>query len=201
MIRKTMRIGEVRTSIKLEPEFWSYLKEVAQTRSIRLSRLVNEVAMASPERTNLASTLRTFSLVHAQLRWQGLEQELQKLTLAGSSHDLTRVLDACPLPCLVLGEDRIVQRLNQAFASWLHVDGRGVLGQRLDNVMITRGPSMPELWQRVFGGVAHKGRFNATYVSPGKVRTAQALAIGLSAADGASASACLIIFETLAGRA
>jgi hypothetical protein len=57
------------------------------------------------------------------------------------------------------------------------------------------------LWQRVFGGVAHKGRFNATYVSPGKVRTAQALAIGLSAADGASASACLIIFETLAGRA
>jgi hypothetical protein len=49
--------------------------------------------------------------------------------------------------------------------------------------------------------VAHKGRFNATYVSPGKVRTAQALAIGLSAADGASASACLIIFETLAGRA
>ena len=40
-----MRIGEVRTSIKLEPEFWSYLKEVAQARSIRLSRLVNEVAM------------------------------------------------------------------------------------------------------------------------------------------------------------
>ncbi len=27
MIRKTMRIGEVRTSIKLEPEFWGYLKE------------------------------------------------------------------------------------------------------------------------------------------------------------------------------
>ena len=196
-----MRIGEVRTSIKLEPEFWNYLKEVAQARSIRLSRLVNEVAMASPERTNLASTLRTFSLVHAQLRWQGLEQELQKLILAGNSHDLTRVLDACPLPCLLLGQDRIVKRLNQAFASWLHVDGRGVLGQRLDNVMITRGPSMPELWQRVFGGASHKGRFNATYVSPGKVRTAQALAIGLSAVDGSSASGCLIIFETLAGRA
>ena len=60
MIRKTMRIGEVRTSIKLEPEFWSYLKEVADSRGIRLSRLVNDVAAASPERTNLASTLRTF---------------------------------------------------------------------------------------------------------------------------------------------
>ncbi|MGH6917925.1 MAG: ribbon-helix-helix domain-containing protein [Geminicoccaceae bacterium] len=200
MIRKTMRIGEVRTSIKLEPEFWGYLKEVAQDRSIRLSRLVNEVAMASPERTNLASTLRTFSLVHAQLRWQGLEQELQKLTLAGNTQDLTRVLDACPLPCLLLSEDRVIKRLNQAFASWLHVDGRGVLGQRLDNVMITRGPCMPELWQRVFGGMAHKARFNATYVSPGKVRTAQALAIGLSTVNGSGSGACLVIFETLAGR-
>ncbi len=195
-----MRIGEVRTSIKLEPEFWSYLKEVAQERAIRLSRLVNEVAIASPERTNLASTLRTFSLVHAQLRWQALEQELQKLTLAGNTQDLARVLDACPLPCLLLSDDRVIKRLNQAFASWLHVDGRGVLGQRLDNVMITRGPCMPELWQRVFGGAAHKARFNATYVSPGKVRTAQALAIGLSAVNGASSGACLVIFETLAGR-
>src|ERR687891_1977503 len=165
MIRKTMRIGEVRTSIKLEPEFWGYLKEVAQDRSIRLSRLVNEVAMASPERTNLASTLRTFSLVHAQLRWQGLEQELQKLTLAGNTQDLTRVLDACPLPCLLLSEDRVIQRLNQAFAAWLHVDGRGVLGQRLDNIMILRGADMPALWQRIFGD-GGKGRFNATYVSP-----------------------------------
>src|SRR5690349_5689940 len=64
MIRKTMRIGEVRTSIKLEPDFWSYLKEVAEQRRLRLSALVNEVASATPDRTNLASTLRTFALVH-----------------------------------------------------------------------------------------------------------------------------------------
>ncbi len=196
-----MRIGEVRTSIKLEPEFWSYLKEVAQIRSIRLSRLVNEVAMASPERTNLASTLRTFSLVHAQLRSQGLEQELQKLTLAGNTQDLSRVLDASPLPCLLLSEDRVIRRFNQAFAGWLHIDGRGVLGQRLDNVMIMRGPCMPDLWQRVFDGASGKARFNATYVSPGKVRTAQALAIGLSKVSGSVHGACLVIFETLAGRA
>ena len=61
MIRKTMRIGEVRTSIKLEKEFWSYLKDVAEERGIRLSTLVNEVAEATPERTNLASTLRTWA--------------------------------------------------------------------------------------------------------------------------------------------
>jgi predicted DNA-binding ribbon-helix-helix protein len=201
MIRKTMRIGEVRTSIKLEPEFWSYLKEVAESRSIRLSRLVNDVAAATPERTNLASTLRTFCLIHAQLRWRGLERELEQLTLAGNTRDLPRVLDACPLPCLLLNQDRTIRRLNQAFATWLHVDARGVLGQRLDNIMILRGPSMPGLWERIFGEGGGRGRFNATYVSPGKVRTAQALAIGLSsAAATAQARACLIMFETLAGR-
>jgi hypothetical protein len=64
-----------------------------------------------------------------------------------------------------------------------------------------RGPCMPELWQRVFGASAGKARFNSTYVSPGKVRTAQALAIGLSPEpSGSNATACLVIFETLAGR-
>jgi predicted DNA-binding ribbon-helix-helix protein len=201
MIRKTMRIGAVRTSIKLEPEFWGYLKEVAEGRSLRLSRLVNDVASATPDRTNLASTLRTFCLIHARLRWQGMERELEKLTLAGNTQDLPRVLDACPLPCLLLNEDRTVKRQNQAFLAWLHVDARGVIGQRLDNLMILRGSGMPQLWQRVFGDPGAKGTFNATYVSPGKVRTAQALAVGLSATAGANPGrACLIMFETLAGR-
>ena len=173
---------------------------MADSRNIRLSRLVNDVASATPERTNLASTLRTFCLIHAQLRWRGLERELEQLNLAGNTQDLPRVLDACPLPCLLLSADRTVKRLNQAFAAWLHVDGRGVLGQRLDNIMILRGADMPALWQRIFGD-GGKGRFNATYVSPGKVRTAQALAVGLSPRPGANPlRACLIIFETLAGR-
>ena len=204
MIRKTMRIGEVRTSIKLEPEFWGYLKEVADGRSIRLSRLVNEVANASPERTNLASTLRTFCLIHARLRWQGLQGELERLTLAGNTADLTRVLDACPLPCLLLAEDRTIRRANQAFSGWLNVDERGVVGQRLDNIMILRGPGMQEMWRRVLVESPTSGRFNATYVSPGKVRSAQAHAIGLQAVEGAAANpgrTCLVIFETLAGRA
>jgi len=202
MIRKTMRIGEVRTSIKLEPEFWDYLKEVADGRQIRMSRLVNEVARASPERTNLASTLRTFCLIHARLRWQGLEQELEKLALAGNTADLARVLDACPLPCLLLDEERTIRRLNKAFAAWLNVDERGVVGQRIDHIMILRGAGMQEMWRRIFHEPGADGRFNATYVSPGKVRTAQALAVGLAGADAASGGsrAGLVIFETLAGR-
>ena len=97
MIRKTMRIGEVRTSIKLEKEFWSYLKEVADERNLRLSALVNEIADATPDRTNLASTLRTFALTHARLRSQTQQRELEQLSLAGNTQ-IWRAYSK-PAPC------------------------------------------------------------------------------------------------------
>ena len=66
MIPKTMRVGAIRTSLRLEPEFWGYLKEVAQARGLRLTALVNEVAEATPDRASLASALRVFALLHAR---------------------------------------------------------------------------------------------------------------------------------------
>lgn len=201
MIRKTMRIGDVRTSIKLEAEFWNYLKEVADSRSIRLSALVNEIAQASPDRTNLASTLRTFSLIHARLRSQNMQRELDRLALAGNTQDLVRVLEACPLPCLVLDTERIVKQLNRAFALWLNLDARATVGQRLDNIMILRGPGMKEMWASLIDGRLGRAGFNATYVSPGKVRTAQAIAVALGGGTPqAQRRGYIVMFETLAGR-
>ena len=133
MIRLTMRIGEVRTSIKLEKEFWSYLKEIGDERNIRLSALVNEIACATPERTNLASTLRTYALTQRRLRSQTLQREVDRLALAGNAQDLARVLEACPMPCLVLDGDRTIRQLNRAFALWLDLDPRARVGLRLNN--------------------------------------------------------------------
>lgn len=201
MIRKTMRIGEVRTSIKLENEFWSYLKEIADMRSMRLSALVNEVAEASPERTNLASTLRTFALIHARLRSQSLQRELDKLAIAGSTQDLMRVMESCPLPCVVLDGERQIRQINRTFALWLNVDSKATLGMRLDNIMILRGPGMRDMWSSLLDGRMARAGFNATYVSPGKVRTAQAIAVALSApASDPGRRGCVVMFETLAGR-
>lgn len=203
MIRKTMRIGEARTSIKLEKEFWSYLKEIADERGIRLSTLVNEVASATPDRTNLASTLRTFALMHARLRCQNLQRELERLSLAGNTQDLTRILEACPLPCLVLDSDRGIRQLNRAFAQWLNVDPRATVGRKLDNIMILRGPGLKDLWAGLVDGRLQRAGFNATYVSPGKVRTAQAMAVALSGVTepgGRPQRGCVVVFETLAGR-
>ena len=201
MIRKTMRVGEVRTSIKLEPEFWSYLKEVADERRTRVSAVVNDVARSTPQRTNLASTLRTYALAHARLQAQTLRGQLERLALAGNTQDLGRVLEACPLPCLLLDGERAIRQLNRAFALWLNLDAAATLGLRLDNIMILRGSSMREMWAALAEGRLARASFNATYVSPGKVRTSQAVALGLAGnvAPG-QPRPCLVIFETLAGR-
>lgn len=201
MIRKTMRVGDVRTSIKLEAEFWGYLKEVADEKRSRVSAVVNEIARATPERTNLASTLRTFALSHARLQAQTLRGQLERLALAGNTQDLARVLEACPLPCLVLDAERAIRQLNRAFTLWLNVDAKATLGLRLDNVMILRGTSMREMWAALGEGRLSRSSFNATYVSPGKVRTSQAVALSLDGnVESGQRRPTLVIFETLAGR-
>ncbi len=194
MIRKTMRIGEVRTSIKLEQEFWDYLKQVAESRKWRLAALVNEIAQSRERNGNLASTLRTFCIVHARMRCEELQRELERLALAGNSRDLARVLEACPLPCLVLDSERRIRQLNRAFLLWLNLDPKATCGQRIENIMILRAPGIREMWEGLLQGRLGRGSFSATYVSPGKVRTSHAIAVGLSGAG------YVVMFETLAGR-
>jgi predicted DNA-binding ribbon-helix-helix protein len=201
MIRKTMRVGQVRTSIKLEEEFWSYLKQIADDRQMRLSALVNEVADSTPDRTNLASTLRVFALVHARVRSETLQKEMCKLSLAGNTQDLLRVMEACPLPCLVMDHQRQIRQLNRSFAFWLNLDARATIGQRLDNIMILRGPGMKDMWTNLLDGRTARAGFNATYVSPGKVRTAQAIAVALAPSNTEpDQRGCIVLFETLSGR-
>ncbi len=195
MIRKTMRVGEVRTSIKLEQEFWDYLKEIAAQRKVRLGVIVNEVARNRGERSNLASLLRTFCLTHARLRCETLQKELEKLALAGNSQDLAKVLEACPLPCLVLDSERVIKQLNRAFCLWLNLDPRATAGQRIDNIMILRGAGIRDMWKGLLEQRLRRGNFSATYVSPGKVRTSQAVAVAIAGGNG-----FVVMFETLAGR-
>jgi predicted DNA-binding ribbon-helix-helix protein len=204
MIRKTMRVGEIRTSIKLEPEFWVYLADLAKERGVRPSALVNQVAAATPDRTNLASTLRTFALQQARQRVQTLQREVDRLALAGSTENLLRVLEACPLPCVVLDRERKIKQLNRAFATWLNLDPGATLERQLDHVMLVRGPGLKEMWAGLADGRLPRGRFTATYVSPGKVRTAQALAVALGGNGEPGPDAPLpaghaVLFEVLPG--
>lgn len=51
-----------RTSIALEPEFWTVLQNLAQADGITLANLVSRLDAARPPQTPLASTLRVYAL-------------------------------------------------------------------------------------------------------------------------------------------
>jgi predicted DNA-binding ribbon-helix-helix protein len=199
MMRKTMRIGpSLRTSIKLEREFWDYLKDLAGERSLRLTQLVNDVADAVPERSNLASTLRTFAIDHAKTRNRKLRQEIEQLSLTSSSRDLLYLLHMCPLPCVILDADRTIRQINRAFSSWLNIDPQSAVGRRLESVMVVRGSNLQEMWNCLSHGRMRSGIVNATYVSPGRVRTGRAVVLALTGGGAPDRRNCVLMF-TLAG--
>lgn len=194
-----MRIGGIRTSVKLESEYWAYLDELAQRRRVRLPTLVNEVATSVADPISLASTLRTFSLAHARRHGAERQRELDRSPPIGRNEELAQVLDAYLLPCLILDADRVIRQLNRTFALWLNLDARATLGQRLDNVMILRGPNTSEMWTRLHDGRLARAAFSAAYVAPGKVRVSQATAVALGSGE-MHRRGSIVMFETAAAQ-
>jgi predicted DNA-binding ribbon-helix-helix protein len=52
------------TSLKLETEFWCYLREVAVERQLTLTQLIEAVERAKSPEASLASALRIFVATH-----------------------------------------------------------------------------------------------------------------------------------------
>jgi predicted DNA-binding ribbon-helix-helix protein len=61
VFKHTVAIGEHKTSISLEDEFWNALKEIASDRHMTPSELVAEIN-ANRQHTNLSSATRLFVL-------------------------------------------------------------------------------------------------------------------------------------------
>jgi predicted DNA-binding ribbon-helix-helix protein len=63
MNKRSLSIAGHRTSIALEPEFWTALEEIARHRSLSLAQLIREIDETRTT-TNLSSAVRI-----AVLRW------------------------------------------------------------------------------------------------------------------------------------
>jgi len=61
VVKRSVTIGDHRTSVSLESEFWNCLKAIADSRHTTLSDLVGEID-TSRENGNLSSALRVFVL-------------------------------------------------------------------------------------------------------------------------------------------
>ncbi len=86
-IRRTMRVGDIRTSVKLEQLFWDALVKIAKVREVRLTKLVNEVnddraSWDADNKFNLSSALRVFALRDVACRLANLEARVRILNEA-----------------------------------------------------------------------------------------------------------------------
>jgi predicted DNA-binding ribbon-helix-helix protein len=61
IIKRSIVIGGHKTSVSLEDRFWNYLKEIAHTRQLTLSKLVAEIDQTR-QYANLSSAIRVFVL-------------------------------------------------------------------------------------------------------------------------------------------
>ena len=52
------------TSLRLEAEFWDFLREIAYERQLSLSKLINAISQAKSRKVTLASALRVFVAQH-----------------------------------------------------------------------------------------------------------------------------------------
>ena len=63
LIKKSFTIGNHRTSISLEPEFWDALEIIAKEQNVSLSKLVLKIDNEKPkDYNNLASYIRVWVL-------------------------------------------------------------------------------------------------------------------------------------------
>jgi predicted DNA-binding ribbon-helix-helix protein len=84
VLKRSVVIGGHKTSVSLEDEFWSGLKEIAAARNMTLSDLVATVERGR-ESGNLSSTLRLFVLDSYRQRAAGRANEGQNGAGASSA--------------------------------------------------------------------------------------------------------------------
>ena len=62
LVKRSLALSGHRTSVALEPEFWSALAELAAARGETLAALVGAIDAARDPKRSLASALRVFAL-------------------------------------------------------------------------------------------------------------------------------------------
>lgn len=164
-----------RFSLKLEPEFWIWLEGLAAARHVRLNVLIAEIAGQLPKGANLASTLRQYCLSEAGQRIMRLEERVLDLSLAKGSTKLASIVEASPAPTLLVTHDRVILRVNGAFARWSGISRKDLIGRPFGHFFnFSAAAPIAEVWRRLGQGYDRPIPAKLTYLAPGRVVVAKA---------------------------
>ena len=150
--QRILQLDGKRYSLRLEHEFWTALEAIALRRKLRLNHLVAEIASHRPSDSNLSSNLRVFCLAEMERATAG-----RSLAVDGTS--VTALVEAAPMPGLLLDADQIILAANETFLHWSGLKRALLLRQKLAARFRLQGASSFDgLWSRPIrgGGDAHR---------------------------------------------
>lgn len=159
-----------RYSLKLEEPFWEALDAAARERSVKLGRLVAQIAADMSGDGNLASQLRLFCLAEEQRRLKAAADVATQANLAAGATNIETLVELCPAACLVMTRERRIVRVNQAFGRWYGSAYVNLPGKTLDHFFKLRTASSYETLIAAFETESMQAaRAHLLYVVPGRV--------------------------------
>jgi predicted DNA-binding ribbon-helix-helix protein len=181
---RVVQLDGRRYSLNLERPFWQTLEDIAQSRHLRLNRLIAQIAAGRGE-TNLASRVRAYCV--AELR-----QRLIRALLSVGPTNIVSLLEYCPFPCLVLSRDQEVLCANAPFMGWFGNEGGPLVGQALRRHFRFRlRGNFDDLWASFVDGRVFSEDVRLISIAPGRVRAANAT-IQPAQVGGPGDFACLV---------
>ncbi len=172
--QRILQLEGKRYSLRLEHEFWTALEAIASRRKLRLNHLVAEIASHRPSDSNLSSTLRVFCLGE-------MERATAGRSLALDSASITALVEAAPMPGLLLDADQIVLAANEAFLHWSGFKRALLLRQKLAAQFRLQGASSFDgLWSRPI----REEETRIVGIMPGRILAAEAKLVPMLSARG-----------------
>jgi predicted DNA-binding ribbon-helix-helix protein len=171
-----------RTSVRLEPVFWTVLERMAAAQGVRVGTLVGRLA-ESHAGGNLTAHLRTVCLLDAERR---AADGWSDARAAGPG----RLVQWAPSPALIVAGDTTILDQNTALERWLGQPS--LIGQRLAEAfrVRTRKP-LRELWAAMQSTGRPIAGLGVVRISAGRVQAAEATVVptrpGTPAQDDAQA--------------
>lgn len=133
LLRKTLKLGDekniLRTSIKLEPEYWCYMANTIAVNKKKISQIVTEI-IAGRTPFNRASFLRVFILRHAIER-----AEKAELASELDPKILFILMEKTPSGIACINKCGKVVYFNEVFAKLLNIEASAKTGWLIDSIL------------------------------------------------------------------
>jgi predicted DNA-binding ribbon-helix-helix protein len=172
--QRILQFDGKRYSLRLEHEFWAALEAIASRRKLRLNHLIAEIASHRPSDSNLSSALRVFCL-----------GEIERTTAGRSaipdSASITALVEAAPMPGMLLDADQIVLAVNESFLHWSGLKRALLVRQKLSAQFRLQGVSrLDGLWSRP----TREEETRIVGIMPGRVPATEAKLVPMLSARG-----------------